>query len=208
VRWANEDPNPTAQQKGTDELEERVRLAVLAKMQEDPQYPDMSGFQSGDAYPNTNEQYLTYTGEEQPALSLVPYEETSDPTTTTATPTPSYYPAITPPPGLGGSASASSAESAPVSLPPGLAQQPSEQKQQEYTKEQWKAWYLYYYGYVPPEFDAEPTSDDPSLSSPASAEQVAEEGKDQKDASDDEEKEKESEGEKETQETKKRKVLA
>eukprot|EP01090_Pellita_catalonica_P000564 TRINITY_DN10385_c0_g1_i2.p1 TRINITY_DN10385_c0_g1~~TRINITY_DN10385_c0_g1_i2.p1 ORF type:complete len:256 (+),score=63.44 TRINITY_DN10385_c0_g1_i2:78-770(+) len=55
VRWANEDPNPRAQAQGASDLSARLNDAVIKKYGE-PKY-NLAGLASGDAYPNTSQQY-------------------------------------------------------------------------------------------------------------------------------------------------------
>lgn len=118
VRWANDDPNPRAQQEQSQTNEEQVRAAVLATYGMGA-YPDMRDLNTGDAYPNTDEQFGG------PGQQL---QRTGQTTTTTDQ----------------ASAQATSG------VQDGQSGQP---EQQHYTKEQWRAWYEYYYGYVPEGFD-------------------------------------------------------
>ncbi|KAL6068475.1 Pre-mRNA-splicing factor CWC2 [Balamuthia mandrillaris] len=110
VRWANEDPNPRAQEENARAMELKVRQAVQ-QTYGTPLYPDMQALSNGDAYPNTDTQY--------------------------------------------GDSSAAYASSSNASGYGGGGGWPHQQAgaQQQYTKEQWRQWYLYYYGYIPDGFE-------------------------------------------------------
>jgi hypothetical protein len=129
VRWANDDPNPRAQQEQSQGMEEQVRAAVLATYGQGL-YPDMHELNTGDAYPNTDTQYL-YTM--PPVPSAVPTSSTDTSASTCS-------------------------ESLPLSQVDETETAPPVDQQQQYTKEQWRAWYQYYYGYVPQGLEEEDKS--------------------------------------------------
>jgi hypothetical protein len=122
-------------------MEEQVRAAVLATYGQGL-YPDMHELNTGDAYPNTDTQYL-YTM--PPVPSAVPTSSTDTSASTCS-------------------------ESLPLSQVDETETAPPVDQQQQYTKEQWRAWYQYYYGYVPQGLEEEDKSQ-PTATGPESVPQ-------------------------------------
>lgn len=168
VRWANEDPNPRSQREKAFAVANQAYNAVMAHGGPAP-YPDMSTLGTGDAYPTTDGQYgeAVVPAEYQQALQ---YASTYYPGTTRQPP---YDPAA-----AGGVPQEESAlsllsaydvdsyadrygsstddqqqadEQQASGAVSATTAQDQQQAQADYTSDQWRQWYMYYYGYVPAE---------------------------------------------------------
>lgn len=172
VRWANEDPNPRSQREKAFAVANQAYNAVMAHGGPAP-YPDMSTLGTGDAYPTTDGQYseaavpaeyqqalqyastyypgTTHQPPYDPAAGGVPQEESAL-SLLSAYDVDSYadrYGSSTddqqpPPAGEAAEQQASGVVSA-------TTVQDQQQVQADYTSDQWRQWYMYYYGYVPAE---------------------------------------------------------
>jgi hypothetical protein len=169
VRWANEDPNPRVQRERAFDVANQTYNAVMAHGGPAP-YPDMSTLGTGDAYPTTDGQYAEmmpteyqhalhyagtyYPGASQdygydPATAAAPQEESAL-SLLSAYDVDSYADRY-----------GSTGEDQQQQLPSAETGQTTDDassaasgtagqdQQADYTPEQWRQWYMYYYGYVP-----------------------------------------------------------